>query len=201
MAPTGVHIRDPRQQLFEAAERILLRANAGELTSRAVTAEAGVAKGVLHRHFTDFDDFLVELVRDRLVRIEDRTAPLLRAAGTGTVAANLGTAVLSMFDPVTVELVALVIFREEVRMRLGDTGSRRGIPILAEAGALIAAYLTDECEMGRIAADADVDALAVSLIGATYVLFAERKGAAPQAETVERVVAAIIADVVQRRLL
>nr|MDQ6938034.1 TetR family transcriptional regulator [Actinomycetota bacterium] len=53
--PTGVALRDAREQLFHAAERVLLRAGPNALTSRAVTTEAGVAKGVLHRHFADFD--------------------------------------------------------------------------------------------------------------------------------------------------
>jgi len=55
--PTGVAIRDVRAQLFDAAERVLRRDGPSGLTSRAVTAEAGVAKGVLHRHFDDFDAF------------------------------------------------------------------------------------------------------------------------------------------------
>src|SRR5690348_543872 len=37
--PTGVAIRDPRGQLFDAAERVLLRDGPGGLTSRAVTME------------------------------------------------------------------------------------------------------------------------------------------------------------------
>jgi AcrR family transcriptional regulator len=41
--PTGVALRDAREQLFAAAERVLLRAGPNGLTSRAVTAEAGVA--------------------------------------------------------------------------------------------------------------------------------------------------------------
>ena len=60
--PTGVAIRDVREQLFDAAERVLLRDGPSALTSRAVTTEAGCAKGVLHRHFADFDAFLAELV-------------------------------------------------------------------------------------------------------------------------------------------
>src|SRR6201985_2927506 len=67
--PTGVGIRDPRGQLFDAAERVLLRDGPAALTSRAVTAEAGVAKGVLHRHFADFDAFLTDLALDRAARI------------------------------------------------------------------------------------------------------------------------------------
>jgi AcrR family transcriptional regulator len=66
--PTGVALRDVREQLFDAAERVLLRDGPRALTSRAVTTEAGVAKGVLHRHFADFDAFLAALVEDRIAR-------------------------------------------------------------------------------------------------------------------------------------
>ena len=38
------------------------------LTSRSVTAEAGVAKGVLHRHFTDFDHYGAHTPRGRTGR-------------------------------------------------------------------------------------------------------------------------------------
>jgi hypothetical protein len=66
---------------------------------------------------------------------------------------------------------------------------------------MLASYLTAECELGRIAADSDVDALALSLIGAGHLLFADREGAPPDAEAVDRIVTTVIADVVQRRLL
>src|ERR1700743_1366604 len=86
--PTGVAIRDPRGQLFDAAERVLLRDGTGALTSRAVTDEAGGAKGVLHRHFADFDAFLAELTLDRVDRVAAQAAALRARAGTGTVAGN-----------------------------------------------------------------------------------------------------------------
>ncbi|MEU6262592.1 TetR/AcrR family transcriptional regulator [Saccharopolyspora shandongensis] len=197
--PTGVHIRDARQQLFDAAERVLLRDGPSALTSRAVTVEAGCAKGVLHRHFADFDAFLAELVRDRIARIEAQTADLRAAAGTGEVAGNLTGALADLFDSVAVAIVGLVVFRDELRARLRRTGHANGIPLLAEAGAMIASYLADERELGRIAADADVDSLALSLIGSGHLLFAG--GASPDAGALGKVVAAVIADVVQRRPL
>src|ERR1700685_1886226 len=80
--PTGVALRDAREQLFEAADLVLLRDGPGALTSRAVTTEAGVAKGVLHRHFADFDAFLAELIQDRIAGIEDQAAALRDSAGT-----------------------------------------------------------------------------------------------------------------------
>ncbi|MFB4276750.1 TetR/AcrR family transcriptional regulator [Nonomuraea sp. MTCD27] len=198
--PTGVAMRDARRQLFEAAERVLLRDGPNALTSRAVTTEAGCAKGVLHRHFADFDAFLAELVRDRIGRIDARTIALRGAAGTGTVTANLTGALIDLFESVGVAIVGLLIFRDELRARLRQT-TPAGIPILTEGAAMIASYLTEERAMGRIAADADVDTLALTLIGAAHLLFAGREGAPPETGAVDRVVATVMADVVQRRLL
>src|SRR6202044_2718507 len=112
--PTGVHIRDAREQLFAAAERVLLRDGPNALTSRAVTTEAGVAKGVLHRHFADFDAFLLELVLDRATQIGQQAAALRDGGGTSTVIGNLGDAVTALFKSVAVGIVALLIFRDDL---------------------------------------------------------------------------------------
>src|ERR1700739_81515 len=98
METPGVAIRDPREQLFDAAERVLLRDGPSGLTSRAVTDEADVAKGVLHRYFADFDDFLAALVLDRAARQEAECAILLGSVGTGSVAGNLTAALTSLFS-------------------------------------------------------------------------------------------------------
>lgn len=190
--PTGVAIRDVREQLFDAAERILLRAGPNALTSRAVTTEAGCAKGVLHRHFADFDAFLAELVLDRIGRIDDRTAGLRDAAGTGTVAANLTDAVVALFRSVALALVALITARDELRTRL-RRDLPAGVPVLTEAATTIASYLTAERDLGRVTADADVDTLAAMLIGTGHLLFADRGNGPPEAEAVGRMVTTVIA--------
>ncbi len=192
--PTGVAIRDPRVQLFNAAERVLLRDGPNALTSRAVTTEAGVAKGVLHRHFTDFDAFLAELVLDRIGRIGDQAAALRESAGTGTVTDNLTGALTALFGSVALGIVGLVISRDDLRARLRQARPS-GVPVLAEATAMIASYLTAERELGRIAADADVDTLAPTLIGAGHLLFAGREGTPPEAGAVRKVVTTVIAGV------
>ncbi|MEO3796595.1 TetR/AcrR family transcriptional regulator [Nonomuraea sp. B10E15] len=198
--PTGVAMRDVREQLFNAAERILLRAGPSGLTSRALTTEAGCAKGVLHRHFADFDAFLAELILDRIGRIDAQAAALRASAGTGTVAGNLTGALAGVFESVAVAIVGLITFRDELRARLRRT-LPAGIPLLAEATTMIASYLAEEREMGRIAADADVDTLALALVGSAHLLYAGREGAPPEAGAVESVVTTVMADVVQRRLL
>jgi len=193
--PTGKAIRDAREQLFGAAERILLRDGPNALTSRAVTTEAGFAKGVLHRHFADFDAFLAELTEDRIARIEHQAAALRDSAGTGTVAGNLTGALTDVFGSVAVAIVALIISRDNVRARLRQARPA-GVPLLAEATAMIASYLTAERDLGRLAADADVDTLAPMLIGTGHLLFAGRDGAPPDAGAVSKVVATAIASAV-----
>lgn len=192
--PTGVALRDVRERLFAAAERILTREGPSALTTRSVTTEAGCANGVLHRHFDDFDAFLAEFVVVRIDRMGARAAALRGQAGTGTVAGNLTDALTAEFGSVAVAMVALVTYRDELRARLREA-LPAGVPVLTEAAIMIASYLIAERDLGRIAADADVDTLAFTLIASGHLLFADRTGAAPQAGTVRKVVTTVLGGV------
>jgi AcrR family transcriptional regulator len=189
--PTGIALHDARERLFEAAERILLRDGPSGLTSRAVTDEAGVAKGVLHRYFADFDDFLAALVLDRAAWQEVASAALLGAAGTASVAGNLAEALTSLLSPVAVGMVALITFRDELRARLRETWPT-GVPLLTEAGRAIRAYLEAERAAGRVPAQADTGTLALSLVGSGHLLLADRTGDAPAPEAVRALVEGIL---------
>jgi AcrR family transcriptional regulator len=192
--PTGVALRNVREQLFDAAERVLLRDGPDALTSRAVTTEAGCAKGVLHRHFADFDAFLAEFVLDRVSRMDSQAVGLLDSAGTGTVVGNLADALTAVFRSVAVAIVPLVTFRDELRARLRETWPA-GVPVLTQAVVMIASYLTAERGLGRITADADIDTLAPTLIGAAHLLFADRNAAPPGAAAVRKMVTTVLAGV------
>jgi len=191
--PTGVALRDPRQQLFAAAERILLRDGPQALTSRAVTTEAGCAKGVLHRHFADFDDFLADLVRDRIARLDGQAAALRDAAGTGTVAGHLTEVLTDLFGSVALAIVALITFRDDLRSRLRTT-TPTGVPLLSEAAAMLAGYLAAEQALGRLAPEADVATLAPTLLGAGHLLFAGGGPSPPAPDAVHRMVTTVLAS-------
>jgi len=195
--PTGVAIRDVREQLFDAAERVLLRDGPSALTSRAVTTEAGCAKGVLHRHFADFDAFLAEFVLDRVDRIHPKAAALSESAGTGTVVGNLTDALTALFSSVAVAIVPLVTFRDGLRARLRRAWPA-GVPVLTEAATMIAAYLSAERDLGRIATDADVDMLGPMLIGAGHLLFADRNATPPEAGAVRKMVTTVLGGALPR---
>jgi AcrR family transcriptional regulator len=194
--PTGVAIRDVREQLFGAAERVLLRDGPSGLTSRAVTAEAGCAKGVLHRHFDDFDAFLAELVLDRIDRIGRQSAALRASAGTGTVIGNLAGVLTDLFGSVAQKIVSLLIFRDDLRARLRQI-TPTGVPVATEAVAMIVSYLAAERDLGRIAADADVDTLALTITGAGHLLFADSGATPPEEEAVRKMIATVIDGVLR----
>jgi AcrR family transcriptional regulator len=176
----------------------LIRAGPAGLTSRAVTDEAGVAKGVLHRHFADLDAFLAEFALDRVARLSAQEADLRAMAGTGTVAGNLAAALPDLFNPAVLALIRLVIARDELRARLrAATGSR--IPLVSESTAMVASYLAAERDLGRVAADADIGTLAPTLIGAAHLLFTDADGA-PEPADVARVVAGVLAAAMTARL-
>lgn len=173
--PTGIPIHDVRDQLFDAAERVLLRDGPDALTSRAVTAEAGVAKGVLHRHFPDFDAFLAALVVSHIERLDGRSSALRAAAGTESVTDNLALALADVLDPSAIGVITLVCSRHELLARL-RLSTPAGIPLATEITKMIAAYLTAERGLGRIALEADVDTLAITLVGSAHLLAAGRDG-------------------------
>lgn len=189
--PTGVQLHDARQQLFDAAERVLLRGGASALTSRAVTDEAGCAKGVLYRHFADFDAFLTDLVLDRATRLEASATRLRKSAGSATIVENLTVALTEFFGPVAAAIVPLITFRDELRARLRQATPGGGIAVLGQATAAISAYLAAERDLGRITTNADLDSLTLSLVGGGHLLMTSHELAAPGDEVARLVVAAI----------
>jgi len=190
--PTGAAIPDAPARLLAAAGRILLRDGPAGLTSRAVTAEARCAKGVLHRHFASFDDFLAGLAASHAARIGVQAAVLQDAAGTGSVAGNLTTALVSLSGAATLAVISHLISRDGLRAR--PRRASASAPLLRETEAMIASYLHAERELGRIAANADTDTLAFALTASAIVHWTSRDGAPPEPETIRKIITALIPD-------
>jgi hypothetical protein len=112
------------------------------------------------------------------------------------VAGNIAGALTALFGSVAVAIVALVDFRVELRARLREDWPA-GVPVLTEAMVMIADYLAAERDLGRIAADADVETLAAVLMGAGHRLFADRTAAAPEAAAVTKMVTTVVGGVVR----
>ena len=177
MSPRGRAIPGVREQLFQAADRLLVRAGPTALTTRAITSEAGVANGVLHRHFRDLDTFLAELAADRLRAIADTAAALPARAGQGTVIGNLTDATLALFGSSALALVNLVASRPALGTALEHvTTAGSG---LGDVEKHFAAYLEAEKKLGRIAAETDTQTIAFTLLGSVHHLMVTNPAGLP----------------------
>jgi AcrR family transcriptional regulator len=193
MSPRGVPIPDVQRQLFDAAERVLRRDGPEGLNSRAITTEAGTAKGLLYRHFADIDAFLAAFVMDRAARLAEAIGGLAETAGTGTVADNLTDAALAV-TPAASALIDLI----RARWSLGAHLSRSGQPHtggLQELERAFAAYLDAERQRGRIAAGADTEAVATALVGAVHQLAITPRSTAELDAQIRRVIGALVSGI------
>lgn len=165
--PRGVAIPELRQQLFTAAERVILRDGPSRLSGRAVTTEAGVAAGLLYAHFTDLDDFLAAYAVDRSF-VVIAAASLTDRAGTGDIAANLADALLAIPRGTLTALARLLVLRPELAARVHDVlGNETALDAIERAAA---AYLEAERRLGRLAEGIDPQAVALALVGALHHL-------------------------------
>ncbi|NUQ86977.1 MAG: TetR/AcrR family transcriptional regulator [Glycomyces artemisiae] len=166
--PRGIAIPQLRQHLFAAADTVVLRDGAAKLSGRAVTAEAGVATGLIYTHFADFDGFLAAYAVDRSFTIA--AAPAFHErVGTGEVAANLADGLAAMPRPGLTALARLLAMRPDLTARVEDVLGAGGSGFDAVERAA-AEYLAAEQGLGRFSEAADPGALALAAVSVLHRL-------------------------------
>ncbi|MFJ9848034.1 TetR/AcrR family transcriptional regulator [Streptomyces sp. NPDC101150] len=194
MSPRGVAIPDVRERLFAAAERVLAREGPGGLTGRAITAEAGCAKGLLNVHFAGLDEFIAELCLDRFGRTARTAGELPARAGRGTIAENLVAVARVLLDSVGPTVATLALTRPAAFLRVRQA-LEAGAPGFAAIEEAIAAYLRAEQRLGRLAAGADTGTVALALVGTVHhLLMTSWSGAPDPRAQAERLVAMLIGN-------
>ncbi|RDB49796.1 TetR family transcriptional regulator, partial [Tsukamurella tyrosinosolvens] len=120
--PRGVAIDGARQRLFTAAEAVILREGVDGLKGRAVTAQAGVATGLLHAHFGDFDGFLAAYAVDRsfLLGAEAGNAAPSEPGSATTVAEALRAQLDALSQPAATAFARLLAARPGLRNRAAE---------------------------------------------------------------------------------
>lgn len=189
--PRGVAIPEIRQQLFAAAERVIVRDGPGRLSGRAVTGEAGVATGLLYAHFADLDDFLAAYAVDRAFLVSAEAATLRDRAGRGSVAGNLCGAILSIPAPTVLASARLLVARPELTERvhavLGDKTA--GLEAIESAATT---YLADEQRHDRVSRAADPAALALALVAVFHHLVLTEDSEAEVRTRTRRAIAGLV---------
>ncbi|MCS3780735.1 TetR/AcrR family transcriptional regulator [Tsukamurella ocularis] len=165
--PRGVAIDGARQRLFSAAEAVILRDGVVGLKGRAVTAQAGVATGLLHAHFGDFEGFLAAYAVDRSFALGAEAAeatPSGIGAETSVVEA-ICTQLDALPQSAATAFARLLAARPDLRERaaevLGaDSAGFEGVT------AAVAELLEAEEGTGRLRAGTHPGDLAYAVVGA-----------------------------------
>jgi AcrR family transcriptional regulator len=171
-----------REQLLDAAERVLRAKGLARATTKEIAREAGYAEGTLYLHFADKLD-LVRAVHERLLPgFVEMVSQLPDRAGSGTVEGNLtdlARGALGLYRdmlPLGSSLFADPELLERFRVMLAE---RRGGP--QRAWEPVVAYLRAEQALGRVRPDADPAAAALLLLGACQQLVFVELMTGPQA--------------------
>jgi AcrR family transcriptional regulator len=189
--PRGRALPEARAALFDAADRILARQGPDGIASRAITEEAGVAKGMLHSHFHDLDDFLASYAVERIDAAFTRTESLLARSSERDIIDNLTDAATDLFGSGALAVSALMNARPalfaRVQQILDDKGG--GLGRLEQS---IATYLDGEKASGRLPDGADSRMLAFHLMASIHHLFYITGQQPLQRREVVRIVASLL---------
>jgi hypothetical protein len=100
----------------------------------------------------------------------------------------------ALTEPVALLLLVATLAFEVVRPR----GLPKAVVAIPAERISVLSDLAAERDLGRIAADADVDTLAPTLIGAGHLLFADRTGTPPEAGAVRKMVTTVLVGALPR---
>jgi AcrR family transcriptional regulator len=178
-----------REHLIRTAARLLDERGSAGLAVRDIAREAQVADGALYNYFEDKDDLLAQALLAHVAMVMNE-APRMPEAGTGTVAENLtvfidrGMESLYRVVPAFAGLMSQPgVLRRFHEMVGGDQAfaapaggaepggqeqSAEEPPEPRSLPDILLHYLRGERELGRIDADADLDAATSLIVGAVH---------------------------------
>ncbi|QLY29899.1 TetR/AcrR family transcriptional regulator [Nocardia huaxiensis] len=154
-----------RDRILDAAADILRTRGVVHATTKEIAKAAGYSEAALYKHFSDKEDLILNVLRYRM----PSPAAGLPKPGEGAVAGNLATiarAALAFYQGSLPLLGGLLAHPERMAAHRDSMRRHEAGPGRAIAG--IAGYLRAEQDLGRVTADADVDAIAALLDGACF---------------------------------
>lgn len=175
--------QDLRAHLIATAAAVIARRGTAGLSVRDIAREAQVADGVLYNYFSGKDDLIAHGLRAHVHATLEAGGPPPEP-GSGEVRDNLVTLftravtllgrLLPAFAGTVGQTGVLTRFHDLMMAHSGE----RTMQALGTGGAglpqLFAAYLDGERKLGRLAADADIEAATTLLIGAAHDLVLPR---------------------------
>jgi AcrR family transcriptional regulator len=159
--------RNTRQQILDAAQRLIETGGFIRLTTSEIAREAGCAEGTIFKHFKRKDDLCLAVVLENSPKFKHAIAQ--KRAGQGSVQKNLEEIALAAIRfsdrliPLAASLLADARLLARHRQVVHDTG--RGPKDVFD---LIAAYISEEQRLGRINPDAVPLVVPALLVGPCF---------------------------------
>jgi AcrR family transcriptional regulator len=158
-----------RSRILDAAAHLMSTVGLTRTTTKEIAREAGCSEATLYKHFRDKEEIFIRVLRERAPRLSDALVQLPSRAGEGELVDHLEE----------VARVAVLFYRQAFPMAASLFASpdllathRRKLELDAagphEATQHLAAYLSLEQNLGRIASGIDPNAAATLLIGACF---------------------------------
>ncbi|GCF11260.1 TetR/AcrR family transcriptional regulator [Dictyobacter arantiisoli] len=163
---------ETRQKILEATERLIKMRGLARVTTKEISREVGLSEGALYRHFEHKEEIIFTLVARYLPSFLHAFETHL--PGTGDVEGNLTAIMLAGMEyfgeliPMSASFLAdtelLVQYRQKMsQVKAGPNG---GGPQHIEN--LLATYLGEERQLGRLQASIAPRELAILLLGACF---------------------------------
>ncbi len=158
-----------REIILDAALRVIQEQGLARATTKEIAKAAGFSEAALYKHFTDKSEIFLGVLHERSPRFPDMQRALTTKPGTATVEANLAelaSAAIAFYHhnfPMFASIFSDPVILDTHRTRLRQLGMG---PHLANQA--LARYLAAEQQLGRVRADADVEAAADLFLGGCF---------------------------------
>ncbi|WP_326688606.1 MULTISPECIES: TetR/AcrR family transcriptional regulator [unclassified Streptomyces] len=165
--PTPKSTRPTRERIIDAAEHLLRTIGLARTTTKEIAREAGCSEAALYKHFRGKEEIFVQVLQERLPRLNPLLRELSEDPGERGVERNLieiaehAALFYEQSFPIAASLYAEPTLQRRHFEGVRTLGQGPRTPLAA-----LADYLRRERERGAVRADADVDAAAALLLGA-----------------------------------
>lgn len=187
-----------RERILDAAAEILRTRGVAQATTKEIALASEVSEPTLYKYFGDKERLLLAVLQERLPGLSRVSV----RPGEGDVEENLAElahAVLDFYQRAIPMLAALLSDPQRMAAHRVAMSRHGGGP--DKALTPFAGYLTAERSLGRIAPDADPDAVASLLVGACFQeAFLRYYAEGPNAAAAPRACAEALARAVVRPL-
>jgi AcrR family transcriptional regulator len=197
---------ETRQKIVEATERLIKLRGLGRVTTTEIARATGLSEGAIYRHFEHKEEVFFAIIAQHLPTFLGAFEAHL--PGTKDVQSNLRVimlAVLDYFDeliPMSAAFLADMELLTQYRAKMSQVTTAMGFAGPASAGPqkvedLLATYLDEEKQLGRLPARLASREIAILLLGACFqfTYLCHLLGETPQGKTRQQFVDELLAGI------